>query len=75
MSTKIWVDHLEDIARIARAYQDFLTELGQEPENLSELIFTVPEVAIAYEDESTGWSLIAEEGAVFLRVGEAPDDR
>lgn len=75
MSEKIWIDHLEDIARIARAYQDFLTALGQEPENHSDLLFTVPEVTITCGGEPTGWSLIVEDGAVFLRLGGADDDR
>lgn len=75
MSTKIWVDHLEDITRIARAYRGLLAALTQEPENGSDLFFVAPEITITCGDEPTGWSLIVEDGAVYLRVVEADDDR
>ena len=75
MSTKIWIDHLEDITRIARAYRDFLAALEQEPENHSDLFFGPPEVTIMCGDEPTGWSLIVEDRVMYLRIGQADDDR
>jgi hypothetical protein len=76
MSDLIWLDHLEDLARAARALQTAVTEANKPPGNYSDLIFELPEVlaTVTIDGVSMGWSLVLVDGSVHLRTSSDKED-
>lgn len=76
MSNLIWLDHLEDLARVARALQTAVTEINKYPGNYSDLIFELPEVlaTVTIEGDPTGWSLVLVDDIVHLRTSSDKED-
>lgn len=65
----IWVDHLDDLAKVARAYQDFFDKV-ESTSFASDLEFHGEPIRFRLYDEDTEWSLEIVDGAVHLAVGK-----
>lgn len=66
---EIWVDHLEDLTRVARDYSDFLRNANKEiPGNQSDLGFTIGPVTITIDGEPIGWSIDHWDDATWLVI-------
>lgn len=56
--TFIWVDHLEDLARVARAADKFESEINKTMENnMSDLEYVIPEIEVKLYGD-TNWSIV-----------------
>jgi len=67
---RLWVDHLEDLARAARLYETFFRAINSSPGNNSDLEYVVPDVDVTFEGEPTKMRLIYEDDIVWLVDGD-----
>ena len=63
---RLWVDHLEDLARAARLYETFITALNANIGNDSDLEYIVPDVLVACDGTLTKMRFILDDGVVWL---------
>ena len=69
--TEIWVDHLEDLARVVREYDRFRKSANTEmPGNHSDLEFFPGPVEVRIDGTEIGWSIDHWDDATWLVIEE-----